>query len=106
MANSESYILEGKSETVIGKEELRLSENAIKQQVESNDVNVDQISNEGNITHMDKCLSKKQMRKLKKEQEKLSHRKDRRARERMRKKMKRAAEREAGCVIPKRSRIR
>uniref|UniRef100_A0A1I8ETN2 tRNA (guanine(9)-N(1))-methyltransferase n=2 Tax=Wuchereria bancrofti TaxID=6293 RepID=A0A1I8ETN2_WUCBA len=105
MANSESYVLEGKSETVVEKEELQSDENAIIQQVKSDGVNVDQISNEANITHMDKCLSKKQMRKLKKEQEKLSHRKDRRARERMRKKMKRAAEREAGYVKSKRARI-
>ncbi|KAM3718853.1 tRNA (guanine(9)-N1)-methyltransferase [Dirofilaria immitis] len=63
------------------------------------------VSDEGDVACMEKCLSKKQIRRLRKEQEKLSRRKDKRAKERMKKKIKRAAQREAGYVKPKRTHI-
>ncbi|CAG9534758.1 unnamed protein product [Cercopithifilaria johnstoni] len=106
MVDSERFVLEGKSETVTGIRELQSNENAVVQKIENGDMNVNQVLDGADITYMKNCLSKKQMRKLRKEQEKLSRRKDKRAKERMRKKMKRAAQREAGYVKPKLTHIR
>uniref|UniRef100_A0A8R1TJ80 tRNA (guanine(9)-N(1))-methyltransferase n=2 Tax=Onchocerca TaxID=6281 RepID=A0A8R1TJ80_ONCVO len=98
--------MEGESETVKKIRELQSDENVVVRKMENGDMNVNQISNEAGITpHMEKYLSKKQIRKLRKEQQKLSRRKDKRAKERMRKKMKRAAQRETGYVKPKRTHI-
>uniref|UniRef100_A0A915PQ00 tRNA (guanine(9)-N(1))-methyltransferase n=1 Tax=Setaria digitata TaxID=48799 RepID=A0A915PQ00_9BILA len=66
-------------------------------------MNADQVSTGQDVACPERCLSKKQARKLRKEQEKLFRRKDKRAREKLRKKMKRAAQRGAGCVQSKRT---
>ncbi|KAL3995554.1 tRNA (Guanine-1)-methyltransferase family protein [Acanthocheilonema viteae] len=105
MADSEQYVLEGKSEAATEIKELQSDENAVVQKIESDDMNMNQILGEASITDMKKCLSKKQMRKLRKEQEKFFRKKDKRAKERMRKKMKRAIQREAGCIKPRRTHI-
>ncbi|VDK86178.1 unnamed protein product [Litomosoides sigmodontis] len=105
MADSEKYVLKGKFETDSGIRKLRTDESSVVGEMEDCRVNVNQNLDEGTVTHVESCLSKKQMRKLRREQEKLLHKQDRRAREKMRKKMKRAAQREAGHVKPKRTHI-
>ncbi|EJD73869.1 hypothetical protein LOAG_18743 [Loa loa] len=106
MADSEKHIVDDKSKTITGITELQSNGNAVVREVASvDDMNVDRVSDETNITHMEKCLSKKQIRKLRKEQEKLFRRKDKRVRERLRKKMKRTAQREAGFIKSKRRHI-
>lgn len=64
MADSERYTLEDKSETVTKIKELQSDGNAIVQKIESGDMNVNQVLSDTSISHVEKYLSKKQMRKL------------------------------------------
>lgn len=64
MADPERHMLEDNSGTDAELRELQSDENAAKQKLEDGDINVHEILVGTSISYMEKCLSKKQMRRL------------------------------------------